>query len=414
MGIITQYYFNMIQKISLLFIIILWTVMGANAQRPQWSEEKQTSIPKEFKYPKSIKKERYKVAVLTPMYLDSVDLESNLTRIPKFMMPGLDFYKGIQIAADTLKKQGYNLDIYVYDSKSNYMNVQNLIESDKLDSMDVIIGNASVSDLKLLADFAKLKEINFVSAVSPADAGQEFNPYFTILQPRLTSHIEKIHKNINSRYPEDNVVFIHRNLTAEKNALSYFKNDIMNQLPSRYSEIELKGEEIDIKQLIKQIDTNYRSTIVLGILDPSISYKNLKLLVPFAKRFGLKVYCMPTMEAVKALGKTDEFPSMPIFYTTSYIIDKITPSSVYISQEYRKKMGGHVSDIVYKGFESLYFFSTLLKKYGVPFNDHIGDNAYTFITPYKIVPVKEKGVIKFYENKYMYLLRYENGVMTYE
>ena len=105
---------------------------------------------------------------------------------------------------------------------------------------------------------------------------------------------------------------------------------------------------------------------------------------------------------------------MPIFYTTSYIIDKITPSSVYISQEYRKKMGGHVSDIVYKGFESLYFFSTLLKKYGVPFNDHIGDNAYTFITPYKIVPVKEKGVIKFYENKYMYLLRYENGVMTYE
>jgi hypothetical protein len=50
----------------------------------------------------------------------------------------------------------------------------------------------------------------------------------------------------------------------------------------------------------------------------------------------------------------------------------------------------------------------------VPFNEHIGESAYSFITPYKIVPVKEKGNIKFYENKYLYLVRFENGIMTYE
>ena len=393
---------------------MLFTSFAVDAQRKVLTDDPQTEDPKEFSYPKSKKKERYKVAVLTPMYLDSVDLEKNITRIPKFMMPGIDFFKGVQIAADTLKRQGYMFDVYVYDSKSNYMNVANLIESDKLDSMDVILGNASVSDLKLLAEFAKKKQINFISAVSPADAGQEFNPYFTILQPRLISHIEKIHKNINSRYPEDNIVFINRNITAEKNALSYFKNDILNQLPGRFAEIELKGDEIDIKQLLKSIDSTYNTTIVLGVLDPSVAYKQLKQLASLAKRHSVKVFCMPTMEAVKALNKTDEFPNMPIFYTSSYIIDKITPSCQYINREYRKKMGASASDVVYKGFESLYFFATLMKKYGVPFNDHIGENAYTFITPYKIVPVREKGVLKFYENKYLYILRYENGIMTYE
>lgn len=395
-------------------LVLILSYWGVDAQRGTRSEDNSKTNPKEFVYPKSIRKERYKIAVLTPMYLDSIDLEKNLTHIPKYAMPGIDFYKGVQIAADTLNRLGFMIDLYAFDSKSSTRNVQSLIDSNQLDSMDLVIGNASVSDLKLLADFAKKKQINFVSAVSPADAGQDNNPYFTLLQPRLISHIEKMHKHIISRYPEDQVIFVNRAITAEKNALSYFKNDALNPLPARFSMLELKGDELDIKQLLKGLDSTIHTTIVLGILDPSITYKNLKLLAPIAKQYGIKVYCMPTSEAVKALGKTDEFPSMPIYYTSSYMIDKITPASIYINREYKIHMGGFVSDIVYKGFESIYFFANLMKKYGVPFNEHISDNASSFITPYKIVPVKEKGVLKFYENKYLYLLRYENGILTYE
>ena len=330
------------------------------------------------------------------------------------MMPGLDFYKGIQIAADTLKQLGFKLDIYVHDSRSDSLNVNELIRSGTLDSMDLIIGNASVFDLKLLAEFGLEKKINFISAVSPADAGQEANPYFTILQPRLVSHIEKLHKSISAKYPEDNVVFIHRNSVAERNALMYFKNDIVHPLPARFKEMELKTDEIDIRQLLNVIDSMHGTTIMLGIIDPAVAVKNLRLLLPYAKQYGIKVYCMPTMESIKSLGRPDEFPLMPVYYTTSYMIDKITPSSLYINREYKKHMGGYPSDVVYKGFESLYFFSSLMRKYGVPFNEHIGESAYSFITPYKIVPVKGKGNIKFYENKYLYLIRFENGIMTYE
>ncbi len=400
-------------KSSCLFFLVLFSI-ELIAQSKSNSEGFRKRDEKEFEYPESIMKDRYRVAVLTPMYLDSVELEPNLTHLPKFIMPGLDFYKGVEIAADTLKHLGHNLDVHVFDSKSAYQDIEYLIRYGKLDSMDLIIGNASVTDLKLLAEFAKRKEINFVSAVSPADAGQTFNPYFTILQPRLISHIEKMHKYINSRYIEDNVVFVTRRITSERNALQYFKNDILNSIPGRFIEMEITGDEIDIDQLVQRLDTMYNTTIILGTLDAAVTYKNLKLLAPIAKERGIKVFCMPTAEAVKSLNKTDEFPDMPVFYTSAYIIDKITPASQYIIREYRKRMGGPISDMVYKGFESLYFFSSLLKRYGTPFNDHLGENAYTFITPYKIVPVKEKGLIRFFENKYMYLLRFENGIMTYE
>jgi hypothetical protein len=123
---------------------------------------------------------------------------------------------------------------------------------------------------------------------------------------------------------------------------------------------------------------------------------------------------MPTAEAIKSLSKAEEFNNMVVFYTTSYIIDKITPASMYITREYKRKMGTPPSDVVYKGFESLYFFSNLLKKYGTPFNEHIGESAFSFITPYKIVPVKDKTSIKFFENKFLYIVRHEDGIMTYE
>ena len=223
-------------------LLYLWVLiclsLPALAQRKVLTEDPQTTVVKDFVYPKAVKKDRYKIAVLTPMFLDSIELEKNLAHIPKFMMPGIDFYQGVRIAADTLKKMGYKFDIYVYDSKSYYLDVKNLIASDKLDSMDLIIGNASVSDLKLLADFAKKKQINFVSAVSPADAGQTLNPYFTILQPRLTSHIEMMHRHLNRKYSEDNVVYINRSSQSERNGLNYFKNDELitkNQHPTTHS-----------------------------------------------------------------------------------------------------------------------------------------------------------------------------------
>lgn len=397
-----------------LFLCFCFFTFALQAQTRSKEGSKSLFSEKEFSYPKAVRKTKYNIAVFSPMYLDSIDLEKNLTHLPKPMLQGLDFYKGVEIAADTLNKLGLQLDIHVFDSKSDTADIRQLLGSEQLDTMDLLIANLGVADLKLLADFAKRKQINLISATSPADAGQTANPYFTILQPRLVSHIEKMHRSINYRYPEDNVVFINRNIAAERNALAYFKNDIMNSIPGRFAEMELLGDELDMKQVFKRIDTNYNTTIILGMLDPAVTYKNLKLILPFAKQYGIKVYCMPTSESMKSLGKTDEFPMMPVYYTIPYVIDKITPSSLFINREYRSRMGGYASDYVYKGFESLYFFANLMKKYGVPFNTHISDNAYSFITPYKIVPVKENGLIKFYENKYLYIVRYENGIMTYE
>lgn len=378
-----------------------------NVEREIWNDY--------YKYPVAQKKSKYNIAVFTPMFLDSVDLEKRLTRIPKFMQPGIDFYQGVEIAADTLRRKGYYFDIHVFDSRSKYMNIKNVISSDRLDSMDLIIGNASVDDLKLLAEYSKKNEINFVSAVSPSTANQDFNPYFTILQPTLQTHVEELHRVLIKKYPEDNVVYIYRDKQSETNALQYFEEDELSPIPGRFHKVKINGsDDVNIDSIRAMIDSNYHTTVVLGTLSPRVSYKVLKKLVPLAKETRLKVFGMPTMEMINALGKTSSFPGIKIYYTTAFVKEKYSPATKYILRKYAQKMGGSPTDLVYKGFESLYFFANMLHSYGSPFNKRISDNQYSFLTPYKIMPIKEATRFKYYENKYLYMLSYENGIMTYE
>ncbi len=377
-----------------------------NVPRSDWN--------KYYRYPVQVKKSKYNIAVFTPMFLDSVDLSKSVTRIPKFMKPGIDFYQGVEIAADSLRRKGFRFDIHVFDSRSRKMNIKNVISTDRLDSMDLIIGNASVKDLQALADYSKQKEINFVSAVSPSSARQEFNPFFTILQPTLQTHVRDLHRVITKKYPEDNVIYLHGVKQSEKNALGYFEKDEIYPTPGRFHKIKVSGSNINIAGIMAKLDSNYHTTIVLGTLSPKTSYQILQKLAPLAKKTRLKVFGMPTLEMITSLKKTEAFPNMKIYYTTAFVKESSSPATKYILRKYQENMGGTPTDLLYKGFESFYFFAHMMNQYGVPFNKRITDNRYSFLTPYKIMPVKSNGKFKFYENKYLYMLSYENGIMTYE
>jgi hypothetical protein len=366
-------------------------------------------------YPKTIKKERYNIAVLTPMYLDSFDLAKNLTNIPSYAVPGLDFYQGIRIAKDTLDRMHKNVNIYVFDSKSKYLNINTLIETDKLDSMDCIIGNVGGAELKTIVEFAKEHKINFMSAVSPADADQKNNPFFTLLQPRLNTHIERIHKKIENNYSTDNIVFGYRNVPNEMNAFGYYKNDYYTKSTTPVKEYVIPPSGIDEIPFTAMLNKNVDNIFVMGILDEKVAYNNLKIIAKLASDgYRIKVFGMPTWKNIKALEDENEFVNVDIFYTTPMIVEKVTVPSIYIQNKYKAYMGSAPTEIVYKGFEAIYYATHLLENHGVPFNDHLNDTPISFITPYRILPVKEDFKLKYYENKFLYLVRFRNGIMTYE
>src|SRR5687767_11702173 len=65
--------------------------------------------------------QRHKIALFTPLYLDSAfDANGNFRYEKsgaKFTNAGLEFYYGAQMALDSLEKRGAPLEVYVYDTK---------------------------------------------------------------------------------------------------------------------------------------------------------------------------------------------------------------------------------------------------------------------------------------------------------
>ncbi|HNF71045.1 MAG TPA: hypothetical protein PLP34_01460, partial [Chitinophagaceae bacterium] len=95
---------SMLYRVSYIILLFLVSFTAIQAQRKPLVEEGKTGLYSGYKFPKAVKKDRYRIAVISSLYLDSLELEKVMTHMPKLMQQGIDFIKGVEIAADTLNR----------------------------------------------------------------------------------------------------------------------------------------------------------------------------------------------------------------------------------------------------------------------------------------------------------------------
>src|SRR5436190_5752176 len=66
---------------------------------------------------------KHKIAIFAPLFLDSAFDESHEYKyaknvFPKFINSGVEFYEGAQLALDSLNKEGSQLEVFIYDTRS--------------------------------------------------------------------------------------------------------------------------------------------------------------------------------------------------------------------------------------------------------------------------------------------------------
>jgi hypothetical protein len=395
-------------KLKLLILLNLFcSFYFANAQRNE-VEEINTKI-------EIVKKDVYNIALLSPMYLDSFDIVKNPLVIPAYAAPGIDFYKGAMIAADSLNNLGIKINMQVIDVKSRFINLSNLIETGKLEITDCIIADLGGEDLKIIANYCKQKKIELISAVSPSDADQDSNPYFIMLQPKLSTHIERIKKHIAQKYNDANILFFNRNIPAEVNAHNYYKNTKLEDNKGLAKAFTITSDLITDADLLPLLNKEKENVIVLGILDPKIALNNIKTIKNFSKiGYNISIYGMPTWDNIKALYNADS-TSTNVYFSSPTLLDKSNSAGAFIAEKYNLQMGTTATEIVYKGFESVFYFSNLLNKNGVPFTKYLSDkNNVNFMTPFRIAPAMKDESFKYYENKFLYIAHFRNGELNYE
>jgi len=356
-------------------------------------------------YPQSVKKKTYRIDVLTSLYID--ELEKSDKRFPDRSLAGIEFYEGVKLATDTLSSFRYNMQVYVHDINAANGNVEALISNHKLDSSNLIIGAVQSKEIPVIAQFAQKKQINFVSAYSPSDAGIKNNPYFILPQPTLQTHCKYIVNYIQKKHPNKKMVLCYRtSVTAEQNAYNYiidndepaaFKKLLCNIMPAK-------------EQFITLLDSTHTNYIVISILDNVYTDSLLKQLYAWFPNYDFEVYGMPSWKTLSTLKKPDAYPNMTVYFTTPFYFDPSLTITKNIEKLYRREYGGKPAELVYRGYETIYWYAYLLNEYGTIFNTKFNDNSACIFTKFEIVPRYDKEMNFLYnENQHMYLYKYRSG-----
>jgi hypothetical protein len=130
--------------------------------------------------------------------------------------------------------------------------------------------------------------------------------------------------------------------------------------------------------------------------------------MPHAYRF--EIFGMPSWKSLRGLTQSSQYMGLSIHYTTPFFYDPTTGPGRYVGAEYANTYGGTPSEMVYRGYESLYWMSHLLERNGTIFNNNITDVSAAPFTRYDIKPsYSAENDFQYLENNKLYILHYQNG-----
>lgn len=213
------------------------------AQKPKISEavaiqaETQESIPAEVS--RNIESpcmtepfphiaDQFRLAVLLPLNISQHDtLFYSDTLNPEYFR-FYEFLEGIYLAIDSMRLEGMDLTVEVFDTERNPETIRGIIESGKLRESDLIIGPVFPNEIDVVMDFSKENQIPMVSPFSYYDAIRN-NPVVFQVRNRIPRQVELVTQYLGTKSGQ-NIVLLGRQKEKSDSSFIRFREDLGKQI----------------------------------------------------------------------------------------------------------------------------------------------------------------------------------------
>jgi hypothetical protein len=362
---------------------------------------------------------KHKIAIFAPLYLDSAfdandEFRYAKNTFPKFIIPGLEFYQGAQLAIDSLSKVNAQLEIFIYDTRSATESLEQQLARPELADVELLIAHCTGNEIRPFADFAASKSVPFINTTVPADAGITGNPFFVILNPTLKTQCEGIYKYLQKYYAIEPIVVFRRKGSSDdmvKNLFDdYAKATLSVPLKMKYVTLT---DSFNVSQLLPHLDSNRRTLCMAGSLDVNFGRRLAMQLASIGKTYPITVMGMPTWEAINSQFTRPEYKGIDIIYSTPFFNSKSSQVSAAITNYYNNEMYARPSDMVFRGYEVTWKFAKLLMQYGKDISSNLTNKQNQVFTEYDIQPVINRNTmnLEYFENKKLYFLKWTDGAV---
>jgi len=399
-------------------LIVLFSLQISFAQVPKRDSIKlpADSLKPYINDSTQLKPRRITISILAPFYLDSLFTGSRYRynqSIPKFALSALEFYNGVEIAADWLDIEGIPVDIQVIDSRKHNSFVTALASPEFGASQMIIAVLQNPNELRSAAQMAMSRNIPLVSATYPNDANVTNSPNLLIMNSTLRTHCGSIYRFVQREHSLDNIVL----LTRKSSAGDFVKNFLMDAhkntpaLPLDWKELVMDDDD-DPSLLIPMLDSTRTNTIIVSSLNEMFAQKLVKKLSSISKSYTCNVVGMPTWDGYKLEGS--EYKGVNIYYSTPFA-DETGNHEMYkaLLKQYKIRANSNPSDMAIRGFEATYRFAKTLSKHPqvMQFLTSVNQDDFKVFNSYHFLPVvNESGDIQYLENSHVYMVNKLDGV----
>ncbi len=359
---------------------------------------------------------RPKIGILIPLSLDSAFKGGSYkfgNSVPKFILPQLEFYNGVQIALDVLEEEGIHADVFIVDSRKKGGYSAALADLSYRD-LDLIIGNAqNNAELKAMTEAAQKEQIPFISASYPND-GNLSNNSLVIMNSTIKTHCHEMYKFIQKNNSTGNLVYFSKSTPIDERIKGYFNESEKNtaSLPLNFKRQE-PGTFLTDSILTMLLDSTIKNTIVVGSLDDAYSQTVLKQLAKLTKTYEIEVFGMPTWDDFSLTS--EPYKGLTVYVSTPFITSSGN-KTVYsaVQTRFKKMTNGRPGDMVFKGYEIAYRYIKTLSQ-SSSFMSNINNAQYKIFNSFDVQPVFNKAgntTPDYYENKKIYFIKKTNGAIT--
>lgn len=284
----------------------------------------------------------------------------------------VEYYEGLLIAVDSLKRTGVSMDIYAYDTS---IGVEKTIAThNELQDVDVIIGPRDKKDIQTLANYAKQHKERLVIPFTSKDNEVFNNPYIYQINTQQIYLYNTVYEHFLKQFNHPYVIFLKcgQDDNTKEKYIEGFKNVLVKKgIPHTELSINSTNKELsealfsDRENVFIPTSGTHVSLIkVLTKLELLIksNYKRISL-------FGYPEWQTMTKDHLKQM-----FLANTYFYTTFYTND-ILPEAKKFEKKYtnwyHKLMENRYPKYGMLGYDTGFFFLKGLSQYGPTFDLNI-------------------------------------------
>lgn len=298
-----------------------------------------------------------------PVFVDTL-VEKMPVQISARSEQFISFYEGVLLAVDSLKNQGYKVNLKVFDTERSAEKMYTMV--DEIDRLhpDLIIGPVYGSVYKALMDDLTNKNIPVIYPLS--SRSEEFGVYpdFIQVNPSMKALTVAMSDWLSEEAEEANLVCL--NLTGNEVSHSDLEDirlfkEYMHRIGSM-NFYDWNTSAVPLDGLRLQLLPDRENIIILPTTKEAEVSKILPILSALTDGYRITVVGFPEWQTFTSVDHETYFKLNTKIFTYSYV-DNTTEPAKRFALKYRKYFYTEPNNLAYKAFDMSLYFIELAAKY---------------------------------------------------